>query len=246
MQTRMKTFRVLPSQRTVVRDLLSQAITAEWIGMSNFVTLADITDETQQKVQAVLQADARREHADGMINLATQFDLRPTGNTQGRYWRDFRLSFLKYARKGDYIACLIIQQIMFGSVVVSFYDDVGIELDNAIGEFFCMLAEEQRDALNRAIDLLKPECRKSPDSFGRKLEEIHWDCMTALARWSARVDGAGHCGLCAGNCMKDSLHELNLSMTSLRENALKVYGITLERIGLPTHRTLPWIAGLPL
>jgi fatty aldehyde decarbonylase len=246
MQTRMKTFRVLSSERAVVRDLLSQAITAELIGMSNFATLADITDDTDEKMAAVQQAETRRVHAEGMINLAAQFDLRPQGNTKGVYWRDFRNAFLKYARKGDYSACGIIQQVLFESVAVSFYDDVGVELDNAIGEFFCVLAEQERDTLNDTIHRLKPECNKNPEAFSRKLEQIHSDCMTVLARWAARTDLSGHCGICAGNCMKDALHELNLNMTSLRGNALKVYVVTLERIGIPVHRSLPWIAGLPM
>jgi fatty aldehyde decarbonylase len=45
--------------------------------------------------------------------------------------------------------------------------------------------------------------------------------------------------------MKDSLHHVNISVGSLRGNALNLYVKTLDRIGLPGQKTLQWIINLP-
>ena len=63
---------------------------------------------------------------------------------------------------------------------------------------------------------------KDPLAFYKKTECIHWDCMSILAEWTAKSDLKGHCGVCKGNCMKESLHEIKLNVTEMRGNALNL------------------------
>jgi hypothetical protein len=69
--------------------------------------------------------------------------------------------------------------------------------------------------------------------------------MSILAEWTAKSDLKGHCGVCKGNCMKESLHDVNLNLAQIRGNALNLYLKTLDRIGLPPQKTLQWILNLP-
>ena len=69
--------------------------------------------------------------------------------------------------------------------------------------------------------------------------------MTILSEFSARTDLKGHCGVCNGDCMKGSLHHVNLNVDSLRGNALSLYAKALDTIGIPGEKSIVWIAKLP-
>ena len=54
----------------VITDLLSQAITGELIGMSNFASLAGAIDDVEEMMEAVEHANCERNHAEGFMALA--------------------------------------------------------------------------------------------------------------------------------------------------------------------------------
>lgn len=233
------------AEAAVVTDILSQAITGELIGMSNFASLTEAIDDVHEKMEAVEHANCERGHAEGFINIAKQFGIEPVINTEGYYWRSVRECFLKYCRQQDFTGCLIIQEVMLECFAVSMYHDVGNALHNEIGELFRAISAEEREHIEHSIELLQSEMKKDAAAFYKKVEGIHWDCMNILAEWTAKTDLKGHCGVCKGNCMKESLHEVELSVTNMRGNALNLYLKTLDRIGLPAQKTLQWIINLP-
>jgi fatty aldehyde decarbonylase len=236
---------IMPEQRAVITDILSQAITGELIGMSNFASLAGAIDDTHEKMEAVEHANCERMHAEGFMNIARQYGLEPLLNTEGYYWKSVRECFLKYASQKDFYACIIIQEVMLECFAVSMYHDVGNCLDNEIGELFRNISAEETEHIEHSIELLQTEMNKDPLAFFKKVEAIHWDCMGILAEWTAKTDLKGHCGVCKGSCMKDSLHLVDLDVTKMRGNALNLYIKTLDRIGLPGQKTLQWIINLP-
>jgi len=66
--------------------------------------------------------------------------------------------------------------------------------------------------------LLQRELALHGDKFVGKFHQLHLDCMTVLAGWSANIDHDGHCGV----VMK--LHErrfgrIGLTIQQLRANA---------------------------
>jgi rubrerythrin len=232
-------------QEAVVTDILSQAITGELIGMSNFASLAGAIDDVHEKMEAVEHANCERGHAEGFLEIAKQYGLEPIINLNGYYWKSVRDCFLKYAEKKDFIGCLIIQEVMLECFAVSMYNDVGNALDNGIGELFRAISAEEQEHIEHSIDLLRAEMEKDPIAFYQKVEGIHWDCMSILAEWTAKTDLKGHCGVCKGSCMKESLSNVQLNVTEMRGNALNLYIRTLDRIGLPGQKTLQWIINLP-
>lgn len=234
-----------PEQQAIITDILSQAITGELIGMSNFASLAGAIDDVHEKMEAVEHSNCERQHAEGFIEIAKEFGLEPMINLEGYYWKSVRECFLKYAVQKDFYACIIIQEVMLECFAVSMYHDVGQALDNEIGELFRAISAEETEHIEHSIALLQAEMNRDPLAFFKKVEAIHWDCMSILAEWTAKTDLKGHCGVCKGNCMKASMHYVDLNVTQMRGNALQLYINTLDRIGLPGQKTLQWIINLP-
>ena len=69
--------------------------------------------------------------------------------------------------------------------------------------------------------------------------------MTILAPFSATTDLRGHCGVCNGDCMKNSLHHIGLDVKNMRGNALALYAEALANIGIPGDKSIIWLAKLP-
>ena len=245
METTVLQARTTLEHHGVITDILSQAITGELIGMSNFASLAGSVDDVLEKIEAVEHANCERKHAEGFIDVCKRYGLDPVINLNGYYWKSIRYCFIKYAEAKDFIGCIIIQEVMLECFAVSMYHDVGAALDNDIGAFFSAISTEEEEHIEHCIDLLQGEMARDPEAFYRKMETIHSDCMFILAEWTATTDLKGHCGVCKGSCMKDSLQHIGLDVVSLRGNALNLYLRTLERIGFSAERTMPWIINLP-
>jgi len=229
----------------VVGDILSQAITGELIGMSNFASLAGTIDDYNEKMEAVEHAESERQHALGFIRMAAEIQLQTTVNLEGIYWNSMRQKFLRYANQKDFISCLIIQEVMLESFAVSMYRDTGAAIGGELGELLLRTSDEERGHLEHSTEILQHELAIHGEKFIHQFHELHVDCMTVLAGWSANTDYDGHCGVCNGNCMKDDLGEIGLTIRQLRANAFRTYAQALDNIGLPTEKTTVWILNLP-
>ena len=229
----------------VISDVFSQAITGELIGMSNFASLAETIDDPHEKMEAVEHANSERMHAEGFIAYAKKNKLKININMQSPYWGNVRSQFLSYAQKKDFIACLIIQEVMLESFAVSMYTDVANALGGEAGKLFHNIADEEKEHLEHSSDILQAELQKDPVAFIQKFEDIHFNCMTILAEFTATTDLRGHCGVCNGDCMKGSLHHIGLDIVTLRGNALALYAGAMDNIGIPGEKSIVWIASLP-
>ncbi len=229
----------------VISDIYSQAITGELIGMSNFASLAETIDDPHEKMEAVEHADSERQHAEGFMAYAKKLGLKVNINLKGSYWDRIREQFLIYASQKDFIACIIIQEVMLEAFAISMYTDAGNALGGDSKKLFLSIAEEEKEHMEHSVELLQEELRKDPENFIDKFEEIHFNCMTILSEFSAKTDLKGHCGVCNGDCMKNALHHVQLNVDSLRGNALALYAKALDTIGIPGEKSIVWIAKLP-
>lgn len=229
-----------------VTDMLSQAINGEIVGMANFAMLTGTIDDVHEMFECVEHSNCERGHAEGFIQIAKKYDLPVIINQEGYYWRTVREVFKKWAEAKDYIGCIIIQEVILECFAVSLYKDAGTALrDHEIGQLFLAISKEEEEHIEHSIDLLKAELEKDREGFLKKVEMIHYDCMTIMAEMTASRDLKGHCGICGGNCMKDSLYATNLDLKQMRGNALNLYMRTLDRIGVPGVMSLEWVANLP-
>jgi len=229
----------------VLSDVFSQAVTGELTGMSNFASLAETIDDPHEKMEAVEHANSERLHAEGFLAYAKKTKLRININVHGPYWGNVRKQFLSYAANKDFIACLVIQEVMLESFAVSMYTDVGNALGGEAGALFLNIAEEEKEHLAHSSDLLRGALKKDPAAFIAKFEALHTSCMTILGEFTAATDLKGHCGVCHGECMKESLHHIGLDVSTMRGNALALYAQALDNIGIPGEKSIVWIAQLP-
>ncbi len=229
----------------VVSDVFSQAITGELIGMSNFASLSGTIGDPHEKMEAVEHANSERQHAEGFLSYANKMGLNVKINLNGEYWGRVREVFLKYANENDFIACLIIQEVMLEAFAVSMYTDVGHALGDEASDLFLSIADEEREHMDHSTEILREALQKDQVEFIDKFEKIHFDCMTILAQFSATTDLSGHCGVCNGDCMKNLLGHIGLDVVTMRGNALAIYAKALDNIGIPGEKSILWIANLP-
>lgn len=229
----------------VISDIFSQAITGELIGMSNFASLAETIDDPYEKMEAVEHANSERMHAEGFMAYAKKMELKITVNLNSVYWGNVRQQFLEYAQKKDFIACLIIQEVILESFAISMYTDVGNAIGGEAKNIFLRIAGEEREHLEHSTEILRAELKKDYNAFIHKFEEVHFNCMTILAEFTATTDLRGHCGVCNGDCMKGSLHQIGLNITTMRGNAMALYAKALDNIGIPGEKSIVWITQLP-
>lgn len=235
-----------PEQNPLVyADLLSQAVTGELIGMQNYASLVELCEDVEEQMEAVEHSASEMGHAVAFRKAAERLGVDVIVNTSAPYWARIRDAYLQHVRDGDYSACLIIQEVMLESFAVSMYHAVADVTRGEVGKIFRTIGAEEESHLEHAIEELREELAEDPDAFEDKVHLLHEQVMTILAEMVSAEDPAGHCELCAGECVKSSLHHIGLSTTGLRGRALNFYLETLDRIGVRGEKSLQWVANLP-
>lgn len=233
------------ARRGVYADILSQAVTGELIGMANYAAMAELCPNVEDLEDAVEHAYNERSHAVAFRRAARDLGVEIIENIDAPYWRRIREAFLRHVHARDLTACLIIQELMLETFAVSMYEAVADATEGKLSKTFRAISKEEEGHLQHALDELQPEFQRDPKAFERKVHGLHEEVMTILSEMVAAQDPAGHCGLCHGECVKGSLHEVGLSAPTLRGKALNYYLRVLDRLGIPGESSLAWVANLP-
>lgn len=231
---------------SVYADILSQAVTGEFVGMQNFATLVGLCEDIDGKVEALEHAETEKRHALAFRAVGAELGVAVVADLNAPYWKRLRGAFLHWAEAGDLTACILIQEVMLESFAVSIYETIGKTAPGRLGRTFAGIAAEEADHLEHALEMLRSDRARDPEAFDSKVHAVHEDVMTVLAEMVAKEDLRGHCGLCSDSCVKPSLGEVGLDIVNLRGGALNLYLRTLDRIGLPGANTLQWVVQLPV
>jgi fatty aldehyde decarbonylase len=230
----------------VWQDVLAQAVTGELIAVLNYTSLAGICDDPAEIAEALEHAAGEQGHAAAFTAEGKKLGIEVPGNVNARYWKRLRASFLRCIEARDFIACLIVQEVMLESFAVASYRRVGEVAPGSLGKTFAAIAAEEEDHIDHSIAILRAERERDTAAFDEKLHGLHLDVMTTLAEMFARVDKDGHCELCHGACVKQSLPLVGLTTGELRGVAMQHYLSTLDLLGLPGEVTLMWVVQLPV
>jgi fatty aldehyde decarbonylase len=233
-------------QRAVFADILSQAITGELIGMANYASMVGLYVDEERRRDARLRASSELNHSERFKRAAHDIGVTPIVNLEAPYWARIRAMFLRYVEARDLIACLLIQEVMLESFAYSMYHAVADVAVDRLSRVFRAIGNEEDGHTDHAIDELRSALAADRDGFEDKVEEVHAAVMTTLAEMLAAKDSVGHCGLCRGECVKQSLDRVGLDRPTLRGLALNRYLATLDRIGVRGERSLAWVARLPV
>jgi fatty aldehyde decarbonylase len=227
-------------------SILSQSATGELVGMMNFASLVDLYEDADDKIEALEHAAREKAHARSFQRLGEEMGLDVTLNVNAPYWKRIRSAFVRSAGRGDFTACLIIQELMLESFAVSMYSAVARVAPGKLGRAYKAIAAEETEHLEHAIELLSEIYERDPAGLREKVAAVHEDVMSVLAEMVAREDIRGDCLLCGKTCIKPSLPEVKLDIVQLRGGALNLYLKSLDRVGLPGDETLQWITRLPV
>jgi rubrerythrin len=228
------------------QDVLAQAMTGELLAAMNYTSLAAICDDAEEVADALEHAQGERGHAAAFAAEGRKLGVTVTHNVDARHWKKLRQAFLGCIAERDFIACLIVQEIMLESFAVASYARVARVGKGSLGKTFAAIAAEEEDHIDHAMEILRTERARDPQRFDDKVYQLHLDVMTTLAEMLAKDCRTGHCEVCHGNCVKPALPDLSLSAAELRGASLQQYLKTLDLLGLPGEVTLTWVAQLPV
>lgn len=228
------------------QDVIAQAITGELVAVANYTALAAICTDPHEVEDALEHAAGEAGHARSFAAEGRKLGFEAPSNIEARYWKRLRAAFLKAVDARDFIACLIIQEVMLESFAVASYKRVAASAPGTLATTFARIAAEEEDHIDHAMEILCTERAKDAAAFDDKVHTLHLEVMTTLAEMLAREDKDGHCELCHGTCVKPMLPEVGLTASDLRGVSLQLYLRTLDALGLPGEMTLAWVAQLPV
>src|ERR1700690_4379856 len=236
----------LSPSAAIWQDVLAQAMTGELIAAMNYTSLAEICDDPEEVADALEHADGERWHAASFATEGRKMGLDVPNNVDAKHWKRLREAFLRCIAERDFIACLIVQEIMLESFAVASYARVGKVAPGTMGKTFAAIAAEEEDHIGHAMEILIKERAQDQQGFDDKLYRLHLEVMTTLAEMLAKDCRTGHCEVCHGSCVKPALPDVSLSAAELRGASLHQYLKTLDKLGLPGEVTLAWITQLPV
>jgi rubrerythrin len=228
------------------QDVLAQAMTGELLAAMNYTSLSEICDDPAEIADALDHARIERGHAAAFAAEGRKIGVDVTNNVDAKHWKRLREAFLRCIAERDFIACLIVQEIMLESFAVASYFRVGRVAPGSLGETFARIAAEEEEHIGHAMAILRAERARDAQRFDDKMHRLHLEVMTILAQMLAKECKDGHCEVCQSSCVKPSLFEVKLSAAELRGASLQQYLKTLDVLGIPGDETLTWVAQLPV
>ena len=228
------------------QDILAQAVTGEALAAMNYASLAEICDDPAEVADALEHAQGERGHAASFAAEARKIGVDVSSNVEAKHWKRLREAFLRCIAERDFIACLIVQEIMLESFAVASYARVGRVAPGSMGQTFARIAAEEEDHVDHAMAILRAERALDEKRFDDKVYRLHLEVMTTLAKMLAKECKDGHCEVCHESCVKPALFDVSLSAAELRGASLQQYLKTLDILGIPGEVTLQWVAQLPV
>jgi fatty aldehyde decarbonylase len=212
----------------------------------NYTALSTICDDPEEIAEALEHAQGEQGHAAAFFAEGNKIGVNVPINVNAKYWRRIREAFMRSIAERDFIACLIVQEIMLESFAVASYTRVGKAAPGSLGETFAAIAAEEEGHIEHALELLRTERARDTGRFDEKVYRLHLDVMTTLTEMVAKECRHGKCDLCHSDCVKPSLSEVGLSTAELRGASLQQYLNSLDALGLPGEVTLQWVTQLPV
>jgi hypothetical protein len=212
----------------------------------NYSALSTICDDPEDVADALEHAQGEHGHSAAFLAEGRKIGVDVPSNINARYWKRIREAFMRSIAERDFIACLIVQEIMLESFAVASYTRVGKAAPGSLGETFAAIAAEEEGHIEHAMEILRSERARNPERFDDKVYRLHLDVMTTLTEMVAKECRHGQCDLCHGSCVKPSLSEVGLSTAELRGASLQQYLKSLDALGLPGEVTLQWVTQLPV
>src|ERR1700756_3212391 len=212
----------LSTTAPIWQDILAQAMTGELLAAMNYASLSEICDDPAEIADALEHAEGERGHAASFAAEGRKIGVDVANNVDANHWKRLREAFLRCVAERDFIACLIVQEIMLESFAVASYSRVGRVAPGSLGQTFARIAAEEEDHVDHAMSILRAERARDARRFDDKVYRLHLDVMTTLAQMLAKECKDGPCEVCHHTCVKPALFDVSLSAAELRGASLTI------------------------
>src|ERR1035438_5509986 len=163
---------------SIWQDILAQAVTGELMAAMNYRALSTICDDPEEVADALEHAQGEQGHAEAFAIEGSKIGVNVPNNVNAKYWKRIRESFMRSIAERDFMACLIVQEIMLESFAVASYTRVGKAAPGSLGKTFAAIATEEEGHIDHALDILRSERARDPQRFDDKVYRLHLDVMT--------------------------------------------------------------------
>src|ERR1700682_6001229 len=136
------------------QDVLAQAMTGELLAAMNYASLSEICDDPAEVADALEHAQGERGHAAAFAAEGRKIGVDVTNNVDAKHWKRLREAFLRCIAERDFIACLIVQEIMLESFAVASYARVGKVAPGRLGRTFAAVAAGAEVHVDSAMEIL--------------------------------------------------------------------------------------------
>src|ERR1700682_6421053 len=136
------------------QDILAQAMTGELLAAMNYTSLSEICDDPAEVADALEHAQGERGHAAAFAAEGRKIGVDVTNNVDAKHWKRLREAFLRCIAERDFIACLIVQEIMLESFAVASYSRVGKVAPGGLGRPFAAVAAGAEVHVDSAMEIL--------------------------------------------------------------------------------------------
>src|SRR5580658_11113425 len=163
----------LSTSAPIWQDILAQAVTGEQLAAMNYASLSEICDDPAEVADALEHAEGERGHAASFAAEGRKIGVHVLNNVDAKHWKRLREAFLRCIAERDFIACLIVQEIMLESFAVASYSRVGRVAPGTLGKVFAAIAAEEEEHIDHAMEILRNERASDPQRFDDKLYRLH-------------------------------------------------------------------------
>src|SRR5579863_4769020 len=158
---------------SIWQDILAQAVTGELMAAMNYSALSTICDDPEEVADALEHAQGEQGHAAAFAAEGRKIGVNVPSNVNAKYWKRIREAFLRCIAERDFIACLIVQEIMLESFAVASYTRVGKAGPGSLGMTFAAIAAEEEEHIGHALDILRAARARDPQQFDDKVYRLH-------------------------------------------------------------------------
>src|ERR1700677_4035381 len=106
----------LSPSAAIWQDVLAQAMTGELVAAMNYTALAEICDDPDEVADALEHAQGERGHAAAFAAEGRKIGVDVPNNVDAKHWKRLREAFMRCITEGNFIGCLIVQEIMLESL----------------------------------------------------------------------------------------------------------------------------------
>src|SRR5580692_12212586 len=152
----------LSTSAPIWQDILAQAMTGELLAAMNYTSLSEMCEDPAEIADALEHAQGEQGHAAAFAAEGRKIGVDVTNNVDAKHWKRLREAFLRCIAERDFIACLIVQEIMLESFAVASYSRVGKVAPGSLGKTFARIAAEEEDHVDHAMSILRAERALDP------------------------------------------------------------------------------------